>query len=97
EVARIVVRDFGEPVTVLPPQSASFVASMIFDDGVEEVGIGQIGGHMGQPFFRCLPEVDSMITAGTLVTLDGIEYLVPNDSNVIRRRHNLTEIQVNEQ
>lgn len=94
EVSRMEIRDFGEAVTVLPPSAAAFTVLMIFDDGVEETGMGHIGGHLGQPTFHCLPEVDGPIAAETLISLDGVEYLVTNDSNVIRRRHCLTEIQV---
>ena len=94
EVSRMEIRDFGEPVTVLPPQAAAFTVPMIFDDGVEEAGIGHIGGHMGQPTFRCLPENDTVIGAGTLISLDGVEYKV---FEVVKRRHCLTEIRVKEQ
>ncbi len=94
EVLRMEIRDFGEPITVLPAQAAAFVAMMIFDDAVDEARIGHVGGHMGQPTFRCLPEVDGLIAVGTRITLDGVEYKV---FEVVRRRHCLTEILVKEQ
>jgi hypothetical protein len=97
EVSRMELRDYGEEVTVLPAQKAAFPATMLFDDGIEDFAIGQAQGHMAQEVFRCLPEDDAQIYAGTLIIMDGIEYLVPNQASVIRRRKCLTVIQVNEQ
>lgn len=94
DIGRMALEDDGREVIVKTEVDPARTVTMLFDEPEEEVRIGHVPGTMNYPEFSCLPEDAAGIGKGTLLTMNGDDFLV---FQVVPRRFDLTLIRVKEQ